>query len=449
MNTPDNMHAFVMVVDNAGHNFPQEGDIMSCLTAHGIIEGVSFTAIAKFVAEKPFGKRVEVATGKPSVPPIPGKCESLIDFTTRGKPKAVAGGRVDHHEIQYVITVGKNTPLVRRVPPVPGIDGRNVFGVPIPAARVMPVHLPMGRGTCTSETDPNVLVAEVDGSLSLSKEGLFEIRTEKVIEGDIDYTTGNISFAGDLHIKGTVRGGFEIAVKGDLLIDGNVEDAHISATGNIEIRGGASGSSRGLIRCGETLTIRHLERFTIETSDLIVAENAVNSSIRARKTVSVKAVVGGTLIAGVSITAQACGTEGETKTILQITGSGELVARKYAVLKETARVATALGTVKQALFDTVSKGMNAEGFLGLENCAQLQKLEEEKRLLQVGQFEREKEIEALETALAQFPQPFIKIKGVFPGTIIKFEAVEKLFSAKENNLFAHVVESRIVFDKCV
>ncbi len=447
MYTPDNLHAFVLIADNPTHAFPSEADILSCLTAHGVIVGISTAMVKKIVAEKIFATRIEVATGIPPVQPKPGRCEGLIDLESRGKPKIVAGGRVDHREIQYVIAVRKGMELVKRNPPIPGTDGQNIFGTIIPAARMVDALLPLGRGTTISDRDTNLLIAAVDGALTVRTDGIFEIRTEKVIESDIDYTTGNISFAGDIVVKGSVRTGFELEVDGDVCIMGNVEDAKIRATGAIEIRGGVSGGNQGVIKCGKTLKLHHVERFTIETCDLIVSEDIVNTTIKAQRTIGAKNIVGGLTCAGISIVVASCGTSAETRTRLHILGSAELLAKKYSLLKETMQLTTAIGTTKQKLFDTVSKGMNADGVLAQTNIAMIAQLQNTKISLVETQNQRETEIASIEELLSQFPEPFIKIKNAHPGTLIKFENAEREINQDENNLFVRLVDGRLVFDK--
>ncbi len=59
---------------------------------------------------------------------------------------------------------------------------------------------------------------------------------------DVDITTGNIRFTGDVEVTGNVEEGMEVAAEGDILLQQNVNMAKITAGNSLVIKGNVIGS---------------------------------------------------------------------------------------------------------------------------------------------------------------------------------------------------------------
>jgi uncharacterized protein (DUF342 family) len=242
-------------------------------------------------------------------------------------------------------------------------------------------------------------------------------------------------FTGDLRIKGSVRAGFEVEASGDLTIDGQVEDARVVCGGDMDIAGGAVGGAKGTVACAGSVRARRLERFTVESGkDISVSGDAILSTIRARGSVSLRTIVGGTVIAGVSIEAGEIGTDAETKTTVQIKGVQELEERKYLCLRELAKVTNALGEAKESIFAFVRDEMNAAGLLDEPAQARLGDLQRRRREAAAGRHDLEERIAVLNKEIAELPRGFIRGKTIFPGVVMKFGLYEKLVVEKMKNV---------------
>lgn len=62
------------------------------------------------------------------------------------------------------------------------------------------------------------LIATMDGHLEYSN-GAFYVRPVLEIRGDVDYSTGNIDFIGDVQIAGDVRENFSVRATGSITVD--------------------------------------------------------------------------------------------------------------------------------------------------------------------------------------------------------------------------------------
>jgi uncharacterized protein (DUF342 family) len=171
--------------------------------------------------------------------------------------------------------------------------------------------------------------------VSIDKDGNVDVKRQRVIDNDIDYATGNISFAGDLIIKGTVRAGFTVDVQGNLRVCGNVEDTRIKSGGWIEIEGGAVGSGTGLIECSNHVKVRHLENFSIRSgNDVIIHEDSLHSSIVSEGKIKAKSIIGGSVNA-FGVECETIGSMAETRTVLDIGRMHQLVEERRELMRKS------------------------------------------------------------------------------------------------------------------
>ena len=130
------------------------------------------------------------------------------------------------------------------VQPTAGIDGRDVLGQTIHAKPGRPVVI---------KADETV-VQDASGQLTAQTEGVFHrdgslvcIRQRIEVPSYVDFSTGNIDFAGDVLIKRGVRDCFVVKAAGDIEVNGLVEAATIESQGNFIAHGGMAGRERGKV----------------------------------------------------------------------------------------------------------------------------------------------------------------------------------------------------------
>jgi len=119
--------------------------------------------------------------------------------------------------------VNKGDTLVLKIPFTKGIDGFDVFGHIIKATPGRDIKLPTGKNTVLS-ADGLKLLADKDGVISFSDSNV-DILDIITIDGNVDFSTGNISHKGDVFIKGDVLPDFKVIAGGDIKIGGVVEGA--------------------------------------------------------------------------------------------------------------------------------------------------------------------------------------------------------------------------------
>lgn len=178
-----------------------------------------------------------------------GGAEDPIDFRARGTIRFVAKAEL--------IGVKREAAA--------GRDGFKVDGQVLPATGGADTTPVAGKNVEIVRNPDGLLEyhAVVGGSYQLI-DNRIEITQVTVIQGDVNFSTGNIRCKGNLEVKGGVANGFKIEVEGDLAVHEVVEAAEIVAGGDVHLFRGIKGQGRALIRCGGSLRALYMERATVE-----------------------------------------------------------------------------------------------------------------------------------------------------------------------------------------
>ncbi|MDQ3000806.1 MAG: FapA family protein [Fibrobacterota bacterium] len=285
-------------------------------------------------------------------PPVPGenaRIDFIVDPTMKFKP-VEEGGSVDFHNVNLIKPVKKGQPLAKRIPAGLGIHGIDLFGNPVPAPDGEDVELPMGLNTELSKTDPNMVIAAVSGFLQ-RKDGLLSVNECFVVDGSVDYSTGNIAYEQSAIIRGDIADGFTVNVGGALEVGGAVGEARMMVGGDVLIKKGFVGAGHGLITAKGGVNLGFCSNQTLRAhGDVVVEKEAFNCQIYSRKGISIYGpLVGGLTMAFREITCRVAGNDLGTKTELEV-GMDYILHENKVLLEEKLKEMTAhLGKINQKL----------------------------------------------------------------------------------------------------
>lgn len=427
--TRDKMKALVYVSTQFRDDFPETEEILDVLNRHGVIFGINIEKIRDFVDRKICDEKFIVAEGKPVKHGNAGKLDFLIEMSDVGKPKMLPNGRVDHMELKKLVNVKKGEELVRRIPPVPGEDGVNVLGINIKPPEPEDAVLYVGFGTKISENDPNLLVASNDGALIVDSDGSIEVKTSRIITSDVDYSTGNITFSGDLKINGTIRSGFSVKTEGSVEIVGGMEDAVLQCDADVKIRGGVSGKKRGSITCRGDLAVKHIENFNAKVhKDLSVSNSILHSDVYCGGKIRAGSVVGGQLRVSHGMEVGEIGTEFGVKTLILIGHDDHILQLQKELMDEIDVINESLHEKKEEAYHLVDVNMDEMGELSLEIENELNDLKDEVKVLRIKIEALEEKLEKVKTKINNTPKPEIKADIINPNTIFRYGDSEKVIS---------------------
>jgi uncharacterized protein len=240
------MEAFAFITTAQGGSNPTKQDILEHLRRSRVTFGIDEEAIEILVSQldrvAPGAELKDViAKGQPPGEAEPYRFENLVTpFEDRVlEPQKKEDGSIDMNNLGDIITVAAGTELVRRVKGKSGEAGHNVLNELISARIPERPDFGVGEGTAISTEEQDVLVAIIDG-VPLRKTKGMRISDALVVK-DVDIKVGNINYDGNVLIMGNVQPGMSVKAKGDIIVDGYVESASVTAMGDVLIKQGIIG----------------------------------------------------------------------------------------------------------------------------------------------------------------------------------------------------------------
>ncbi|MFW5801437.1 MAG: DUF342 domain-containing protein [Spirochaeta sp.] len=318
----DEMSASVYVTPpSKGAAPPTTQDLYNAMLEHGVRNGIDTAVLERITRQRQYETEITAAFGKD---PVFGSGHRIrYHFNVdRLKPYLETDfGRMNLKELNFIEMVKKDQLLAELLPPVQPVDGITVTGTLLPAeADERTVELNPGPNTCLSQ-DKSRLYAECEGNVLLADD---RVVVEEVIEvKNVDYSTGNIRFAGSVIIQGRVADGFEVEADGDIQVARGVGRASLRAGRNILLESGMNGNSIGSLCCDGDLYSKYLESCDVVCGGNLFLEEAVmHTTARVQNHCLLNGrraeIIGGELLVGGCCWCKKLGNFSEQPTILHI-----------------------------------------------------------------------------------------------------------------------------------
>jgi uncharacterized protein (DUF342 family) len=319
----DNMEAFMNLAWGSGEGAPLTvEDLQRTLAEAGVRHGVDEDALRDLATASPPQEERLVARGEAAEDGTNGALEFFVTRSDEYKPSYGVDGtaRVDYKNVDVFQMVEKGQVLCKYTLPTPGRDGINVFGGAVPARKGREAPSPQGSNTEWSG-DGTALLASADGTVDFNGQ-IVSVRDVLHIPGDVNLSTGNIRFPGDVVVRGSVDENFSVTCGGNLTVRGRIGSAEVQVGGNLLISEGVNGNRRRLIRVGGFMRCRYIENGNISVegdlfSDYIIDSNVVctgNINLSGSKAV----LVGGNTSVFGELTANYIGNERGVRTRVEL-----------------------------------------------------------------------------------------------------------------------------------
>lgn len=164
-------------------------------------------------------------------------------------------GKIDFKSIGSVSAVYNDDILAVRITGKIGHDGKDIFGKEMKHKTGKKIRLKVGTG-CTLK-DENTVVASISGKPCIKNNTFYVYEIHEIVQ-NVDLTTGNIKFIGDVIIHGDVKEGMKVEAGNSIIVEHNIEQAELIAKGNIQVKGNVISST--VVAGGEDVEIlRNLE----------------------------------------------------------------------------------------------------------------------------------------------------------------------------------------------
>lgn len=300
-------------------------EVRAALARAGVTWGIDDAAVEQ-LGQGPLTEPVLVAQGTDATPSRDAAVEYLFseeDDLGALHPRVRDDGTVDYRDLKPMYTVRPGTIVGRYLPAVDGEPGRDVFGAEL--APVLP-----GRDTSAERfAGRDVSVAENGIDLVAGKSGRpvregarIDIVAVYTVPGDVDFSTGNVEFNGEVYVVGDVMPGFVVKASGNVRIDGLVDSASIESGKDLLISGGIQGHGESRIVCGGQISARFIDSADVTCQgNLLVISTIVRANVVCGGSVTVMgrgSIVGGKVKAITGIVCNSAGSSAGVHTSLEL-----------------------------------------------------------------------------------------------------------------------------------
>lgn len=315
---------------------------------------------AHFNSEGIYCTDILLARGKQPVQGRDAVIEYSFDTDNHKRPVHKDDGRVDYFNISVINHCRKGEVLARIIPEILGENGYDVYGKLIKPKDVKRETLKYGKNVALSE-DKLTLTALVDGHVSLTDQKVSVANVYQV--KDVGVSTGNIDFDGSVVITGNVSANFEVKAGENVVVNGLVEGAQITAGGNIIIGKGMNGMGRGSLKAGGDIIVKFLENTNINAGGYLETEAILHCRVTVGSDVRVGGrrgiLVGGYVQAANVIHAKTIGTSMGAQTTVEV-GVDPQIKQQYdrmqKVIADNTKTINAAQVILQNFRNNLAKG---------------------------------------------------------------------------------------------
>ncbi|MGI6578200.1 MAG: DUF342 domain-containing protein [Eubacteriales bacterium] len=337
----DNMSASIVLhgPENGGKDITAD-DVIELLKSQKIVYGIKDSLISQMVSERRYEERFVGVSGLPVKNGVDGRIIELLPRTKTISFVENDRGDVDFKNLDIVNQVNEGTVICEIVQPEDPVPGKDIFGNEINGRPGVMPAVPSGENTYISE-DGTKLIAGKDGNLVYSN-NRFSVRLQFEVSNNVDASTGNIDFIGDVIIRGSVLEGYEVKAGGNVVVYGVVEGAHIVAGGNVQLKQGINGMGKGLIEAKGDITSRFFENCTAKAGGSISTEYILHSNIYSGNSINAtgsrSSIIGGVCSALQTITVANIGNRMNTMTTIMLGATTEMIEERKRLLVEVSEL---------------------------------------------------------------------------------------------------------------
>ena len=321
----DKLYAWAMVFPptEEGRELTREM-LCQAMKDQGIVYGVNERLTDRLVHdEQRYFNLFLIAQGKPA---FDGKNGNIVDYFPRKMERILTVDeydQVDYTALNLIHNVKEGQEICRLIRPTEGEPGRTVLDQEIPAKSGKSVSLPKGRNTEISE-DGDALVALADGHVEFSGCS-FQVKPVLEVSGNVDFSTGNIKFLGDVTIKGDVLAGFSVRAMGSIWVGGAIEaGSTVEAGGDLTVVKGILGDGSTTVRAQRCIFSKYIENATVYVRENLQTDAIINGGIYCDGEVLVRSgrgvIMGGRVWAAKKVSATVVGSKSERRTSIVLGG---------------------------------------------------------------------------------------------------------------------------------
>ena len=257
---------------------------------------------------------------------------------------------------------------------------------------------------------------------------------------NVDTSTGNIEYHGNVEVKGNVCENFKVKTDGDVFVNGVVEGAEIEAGGNIVIARGMHGQNKGKLIAGGNIIAKFLSAANVQAKGFVEAEQILNSKVSAKE-VHAEAgkglITGGKIMARKEVNVKNAGSPMGASTIIEVGNDPELKKRHAELQKSVAEKSKSINQMQSVLKSTSDK-IKAGAKLTADQVKNLQVIQKTLPEQQKKLAEEMQELQLLDEALQFDDSAHIDVRGtMYQGVIVSISGAAK--TIKDEYTFCRLI----------
>ncbi len=412
--------------DGAGKTLGPEA-VNQALSSAGVVRGIDAAAIADALSAAAGSGSAGPAVVARGEPPVAGGSFSVrwLVHLASGKGVTVkSDGKADFKNQDRFVAVAEGAPIVEIVKQ--GVDGRAGFDVtgkvldPEKAAAVDIAH------------DDSVREEPIEGGVRLTAARMGEISFDgtllkvnalHALKGNVDLSTGNINFPGEVRISGGVKPGFAVIGGGDVSIGEAAEAALVSAGGRVAVGQGVIGGGKGIVRARRGIDAGFVEQATLlAVEDIRVKNGCLQCQVKTNgklRLVGEKGhLIGGVCRARFGIEAVNVGSERGTRTEISF-------GQDYLVKDQIESIEREIDKAKAALAELEKKMKAMEASGAKLDAARAEKVRLMKLMEKTGM-----KLFTLREKFEEHNESEVRVRGsAFPGVVL--ESHGRYFEVKQ------------------
>jgi len=320
----------------AGGRLLNKDDIVSEMVKSGVKYGVAEGTITEFLNNRQYEESLVIAEATRQVEGSDAIITYFFNTDLTQKPKVNEDGSVDFHHLDVISSVSAGDLLAELTPAVQGKPGIDVCGALLRPVKVKQRILRVGKNIKLSE-DGLKAYSEVNGHATLEGEQIF-VSNMYEVPANVDTSTGDIEYEGNVLVHGNVLAGFSISAKGDIVVEGVVEGAVLTAGGHIILKRGIQGMDRGVLKANGNVISRFIESATVEAGGYVSADAIMHSTVSAKGDITVDGkkgfITGGNIRSGTMVSAKTIGSSMGTSTNIEVGIEPAIVTEYHDLGKE-------------------------------------------------------------------------------------------------------------------
>ena len=317
----------------AGEHLSVEA-LRQLLSSANIHAGLDRNALSAATVAHAVDRVLVIARALPPKAGIDGRVEPLLHLGEHGRRRVFAD-------------VALGQVLANLVDPHPGAPGQDVHGQPIHPAPGAAIDAEPWCGDGVVALGGTLRAAQA-GICRLAGSGHGRFSVLPTLELDeVDIGVGAIDTGFPVHVRGDIRAGCPVKTRATLTVHGAIEDARVSAQGDIDAGGILAGHER--VKTHRDLKCRHIDAREVKCRRLEVANDIHEANIQACGHVVARSVMGGRLLIAGSLTCRELGDAWGVPTTIMVGVNPYEQALHEAAVREHARAEAALLALDERL----------------------------------------------------------------------------------------------------